>query len=600
MNETSYGDRTDSIQQKVKLFQKAYSSGNHDLAMSLVESMKDTLSMERQLKQDFEAPHIDADTFATVESLPDPCALWAEGWSFYKPLQLFETIGLGRSREPVDLVVSFRADQTTDLQREVRVARIDPDNNGALREIPSQIYGETRGGATRSCHLVFLAEVPVHGEATYLIFYGNAHAEQPEYVTDLHVKGEGYGLDVENEHFVARLSRQMGQIERLSYKRQQGLELFSGGKGHGDPPTIDWSHDYMAPGDYQKLRLRNWARCPNYDVVHGPVCTRIRRWGFPHSPLHPVFTPSRMHMDATYVFYSGLPYFFKEGSMEAVKDFGVERIRDDQWVFSGYSFTNIVWFDRSGKLHEGEIPGQHQEDLWGVGFYNDKSRDAFIALWLEHEVKNHGSNLHTGYPTLHYEGHGQVWARSPVAASETLETGATFKQRTAYLASYLPKEGGPGKSATQEVEALRHRLLNPLEVSSGGLIVQTKLTTSGRLARRGETSTTARLKGEIWKKLREVKDEQLYQMDTNIVDLGYVYDVRVRGGTVQVVVTMPHQGRPLHDYLVTEGGGRVEKGIQERLLEVKGVSEVVVELTWYPPWSVARMTDAGRKAVGLR
>ena len=96
-----------------------------------------------------------------------------------------------------------------------------------------------------------------------------------------------------------------------------------------------------------------------------------------------------------------------------------------------------------------------------------------------------------------------------------------------------------------------------------------------------------------------MKDEQLYSVEANIVDLGYIYDVRVRDGVVHVVVTMPHRGRPVYDFLVTKGGGRVEEGIRERLLRLDGVREVVVHFTWEPAWDAHRMTDAARKTLGL-
>ncbi len=121
----------------------------------------------------------------------------------------------------------------------------------------------------------------------------------------------------------------------------------------------------------------------------------------------------------------------------------------------------------------------------------------------------------------------------------------------------------------------------------------------GALARVGETKGSAPLKNEIWRVLREVKDEQLYTADANIVDLGYVYDVRVRQRVVHIQVTMPHRGRPVYQYLVTRGGGRVQDGIAERVRRLPGVRDVVVHFTWDPPWSVARMTAAGRRALGL-
>src|SRR5262249_21194451 len=110
---------------------------------------------------------------------------------------------------------------------------------------------------------------------------------------------------------------------------------------------------------------------------------------------------------------------------------------------------------------------------------------------------------------------------------------------------------------------------------------------------------TAPLKAAIWKALAEVRDEQLYKIDSNVVDLGYVYDMRERDGRVSILVTMPHRGRPVYDFLVTAGGGRVEPGIRDRLLKLPGVRQVVVDFTWNPPWTVHRLTDAGRRALGL-
>jgi metal-sulfur cluster biosynthetic enzyme len=96
-----------------------------------------------------------------------------------------------------------------------------------------------------------------------------------------------------------------------------------------------------------------------------------------------------------------------------------------------------------------------------------------------------------------------------------------------------------------------------------------------------------------------VRDEQLYKLEASIVDLGYVYDVRVRNGAVTVLVTMPHRGRPEFNFLVSAGGGRVEPGIRERVLKVPGVRTVDVEFTWNPPWSQALLSDVGRRALGL-
>ena len=583
--------RTESIEEKVTLLRRAYQADRLDLVESLADSIKDSVQYDRQTLVQSEQTKPGPDDFVKVSELPKAWADWAEGWQYCKSVQLFETVGIERRREPVELLVGFHGDDITDPYREIRVARVERKTS-ALAEIPSQVLNDGWRKEQRVCRLAFLADIDQHSNATYLIFYGNPLAELPNYTTDLQVRGEKWKLDIENEYFVAQLSHQMGQLERITSKRQHGLELYAGGKGHGEPPTIDWAHDYVEEGGYQKLRIKDWDHCRNFEVVRGPICTRVRRWGFPRSPIHPVISPSRMHIDVTYSFWAGMPTFFKESTMEAIVDFRIEAMRDDEWVFSGYSFTKSLWIDASGKLHEGPGPAEHQKNLWGVGFANDTSHDAFVALWLEHKVTGRDQISHGGAPTLQYEGHGQLWSRYPAERTK-LMAGSKFQQRNAYL--LLPWKN----DAAAVVERDRHRWLNPAELSVDMFMPPANATAVGQLARPGETPETAGPKLVMWKALREVRDDQLYGADANVVDLGYVYDLRYRAGVAHVTVTMPHRGRPVHEFLVTQGGGRVNEGIQERLMSVPGVRSVVVSLAWNPPWSIGRMTKAGRRALGL-
>lgn len=554
--------------------------------MSLSESIKDTLSFERQDQFRGEL-HAKADAAAEVGELPKALSDWARCWSFCHSLTLFETIGVARKQEPVRFRFAANARQLLDPWREIRVLNL---SNGS--EIPSQVLQHVRTETEHLCELVFQADVGVHASAAFLIFFGNANAELPKYETDLEARGEGYGLDIENRFFEAQLSRQMGQLDRLNYKREHGLELYAGGKGHGEPPTIDWSNDYADAGHFQKFRIRSWAECPNFEVRRGPVCVQVRRWGFPHSPIHPIFTPSRIHIDQTYEFYAGLPHFLKHGEMEAVADVEISALRDDEWVFSGYSFDTQLWIDRQGLVHEGRPPAEQANDLWGVGFYHSKSHDAFVALWLKHEADNFEGIQHNGTASLHYDGHGQLWARYP-ARSTKLKTGAVFKQHNAYLAIDYPAESG-----ADEVAQLRHQLANPLEIQTGDLPdAPAKL--NGKLARPGEGPDASALKSKITAALRKVQDEQLYKVDANVIDMGYIYDLRVADGVVHVLLTMPHRGRPVYEFLVTGGGGRVEGGIREQLLALDGVRDVVVDFTWEPAWDVNRIAPQLRKTLGI-
>ena len=360
------------------------------------------------------------------------------------------------------------------------------------------------------------------------------------------------------------------------------MEIFAGGEGHGEPPHIDWAHDYLASANFQKFRVTNWAQCPDWEVVRGPLCTKVRRWGFPHSPVHPLFAPARMHIDVTYTFYADQPYFLKRGQMEMVQDFELNYLRDDEWVFSGYPFSDSVWMDREGRLHEGAVTPGQEDDLWATGFFNDKSKDAFIALWLEHSAEGFEKLCHSGAAAIDYQGHGQLWSRWAARDNPQFKRGDKLNQYNAY---WVAPYAGPGP-----VEELRRRLLAPLVVRPGA-IPALKAPGRGRLARVGETMETGLRKQVLWDALREVVDDMFYTADSNLVDMGYIRDLRIADETVYVQMTMPHRGRPKYMYL--------GHPLRERLLQLDGVREVVVDCTWDPAWDVGSLTPQGRREMGL-
>ncbi len=585
MAETRYWDRTDTFEEKMRLLEAAWKRRDYNVARALTASLRDT-AIQAQQEEESGKPLLAAGAARAVSSLPEPWRQWAAGWSSFHAIALDETIGRDRPPEPVE--VTMAAAGVVSLAREVRVARVE---NGTLLEVPSQVHSEIRRGNERQCRVLFLASTAAHVRSTYLIFFGNPEAELPAYPSDLITTGEGYGLDIENDFFRARLSRQMGQLERLTFKREHGLELFAGGEGHGEPPGIDWAHDYVGSGNFQKFRVTLWEKCPDYEIIRGPLCTIVRRWGFPHSPVHPVFSPSRLHVWVEYRFYSGLPWFQKSSRMEALKDFEADALRDDEWVFSGQSFTDSLWMSADGKLHTGAVPKGQEFDLWGVGFVHNTARDAFMALYLDH----HGDNLpplrHGGAPLFFYKWHGHVWSRYPLPG-RNVPAGAVLHQRNAYLVLNYPGNGA------ELVETMRHRLMNPLTVSAGEAPTGAARPSPGRLARVGEAGDSPVSKRALWEALADCKDEQLYAANVSVVDLGLVYDIQVRGDTVTVVMTMPHRGRPLLGYF-TYGSGGNSVPVRQRLMKVPGVRRVVVEQTWDPPWSSNNLTGRGRQALSL-
>lgn len=590
MSENTYWERTEPFEEKLRLLEAAWRKRDFRLARALTHSLRDTAVQAQQEEESLGTPLMAAEQFEKVEALPPAWRAWALGWRFFKIVYLDETLGVERPPEPVELLLSFPAAKVASLAREVRVARVIGE---ALQEVPSQLHGEVRRGTERLAKILFMAGGAMHERQTYLIFFGNDDAELPAYPTDLETRGEGFALDIENDFYKASLSHQMGQLEKLTIKREHGLELFAGGEGHGEPPGIDWAHDYVTADRFQKMRITLWETCPDYEVVRGPVATIVRRWGFPHSPVHPVFAPSRLNVDVEYRFYAGLPWFHKSGTMQAIKTFEAPALRDDEWVFSGQSFTEMLWMGPDGKLRTGPVDSAMRENVWGVGFANPQSHDSFVALFLEHSAEGLPELKHSGAPQMFYRWHGHVWSRYPLPVKE-VPAGAVLRQKNAYAALPFTAAEGPGL-----LEELRHRLVNPLHASAGELPrhINAKAQ-AGRLARPGEAGDSPISKRALWDALRDCKDEQLYTADINVVDLGLVYDLRVRGDTVELLMAMPHRGRPRLGFF-TFGSGGNSMPVQQRLLKVPGVKKVIVEQTWQPGWNSNRLTDEGRSKFGL-
>lgn len=88
--------------------------------------------------------------------------------------------------------------------------------------------------------------------------------------------------------------------------------------------------------------------------------------------------------------------------------------------------------------------------------------------------------------------------------------------------------------------------------------------------------------------LRRVKDPEL---NLNIVDLGLVYDVVVDGSTVRVDMSLTSPGCP--------SGPEIMRDAEEQVRTVAGVTEVVMNLVWSPPWTPERIEPRVRAYMGF-
>jgi FeS assembly SUF system protein len=97
------------------------------------------------------------------------------------------------------------------------------------------------------------------------------------------------------------------------------------------------------------------------------------------------------------------------------------------------------------------------------------------------------------------------------------------------------------------------------------------------------------LAAEVMEALRTVRDPEL---PVNLVDLGLIYDLMVRqDGLVYIEMTLTTPACPV--------AGSLPGQVQQVVSMVPGVSVVLVNLVWSPPWTQDRMGEAAKLELGL-
>jgi FeS assembly SUF system protein len=97
------------------------------------------------------------------------------------------------------------------------------------------------------------------------------------------------------------------------------------------------------------------------------------------------------------------------------------------------------------------------------------------------------------------------------------------------------------------------------------------------------------LRDQVVAALKKVYDPE---MPVNIYELGLIYDLQLdEAGTAAILMTLTAPNCPVAGTLP----GEVERAARA----VPGVTSVKLELTFDPPWTKARMSEAAKLALGL-
>tara|TARA_B100000941_G_scaffold290095_1_gene271109 strand:- start:1287 stop:1595 length:309 start_codon:yes stop_codon:yes gene_type:complete len=95
-------------------------------------------------------------------------------------------------------------------------------------------------------------------------------------------------------------------------------------------------------------------------------------------------------------------------------------------------------------------------------------------------------------------------------------------------------------------------------------------------------------KDKVIDALKEVFDPEI---PVNIVDLGLIYDVDINGSDVDVKMTLTAAGCGMGPYIAQQAEWAIS--------ELDDVEDVNVDIVFDPPWDPERITEDGKKLLGI-
>jgi hypothetical protein len=412
-----------------------------------------------------------------------------EGWRRYQSLVLTERAGLARDSEPVEFSITVRAEDCTDLERDLRLFAV---NSASQQLTPASVqtfnpreFAGTPPGTTNANYLqhpsrslegVFLASVPAKESKVYVFVYDTPAATAvPTPAADLSVTGPALGATVENKYFVVKLDSRCGQIASFDLK----------GRSQKPVPRLSNSYSYAVhwnPDSFSDNGL--WGHTFGWNppeqtrvTARGPLMFRVTNRG-----RMPDSIP-QVRASVTYSFYASTPYV-KVSTVTEVRDaLNASAIRNGEIVLDSHLVTHFVWKEKSGELQTiRTLHGPNWQDEWSTRVDHDVP---WLAMTNEREDYGIGSvienslafNAERGEATVHrpafYVYYHHFWQipvsyftrawvypfsdfqRGPILP---VEPGSTYVEKAAFIPFFLHD----GENRYAEIEAASTAIRQPL------------------------------------------------------------------------------------------------------------------------------------------
>lgn len=95
-------------------------------------------------------------------------------------------------------------------------------------------------------------------------------------------------------------------------------------------------------------------------------------------------------------------------------------------------------------------------------------------------------------------------------------------------------------------------------------------------------------KEEVLDKLREVMDPEL---GINIVDMGFIYDIKIEKNKVHIKMTCTTPACPLLSF--------IKRDVENKLEQIKN-ADFEVEFVFEPKWTPERMSKKAKEKLGIK
>ena len=144
------------------------------------------------------------------------------------------------------------------------------------------------------------------------------------------------------------------------------------------------------------------------------------------------------------------------------------------------------------------------------------------------------------------------------------------------------KQGKVTQTLTEEERALNAKVFERSSLKMEANVAEA-------LAEKARDPRLANMTQEdlVYEVLKECFDPEI---PLNVVDLGLIYKVQVNSDSVDLKITMTSPQCPSH--------ASISEDIKMKLTDA-GFPQPKIELVWEPAWSPQRISEAGRRALGI-